>query len=123
MDDLVRLRAVVEHFQVLTTEAREDLALLFSYAELKKGEFFVQEGDRNDSIAFVLEGALRAYYLDKDGTFYNKTFFIEDTFAGSLASILQNIPSHLYFDALIDTKILKGSYHKIVALFEKHRCI
>ena len=71
----------------------------------------------------MLDGALRAYYLDKDGVYYNKTFFIENSFAASLASILQNIPSFLFFDALVDTKVLKASYYKITALFHKHRCL
>ena len=123
MNDLERMRVIMEHFQKFTDEAWEDLHILFKPAELKKGAFLVQEGERSDTVAFVLEGALRAYYIDKNGTFYNKTFFIENSFAASLASILQGIPSYLYFDALIDSKILKASYNKIIDLFDLHPCI
>jgi len=123
MNDLERLKSVIEHFQKLTDEAWLDLQSLFSYTELRKGEYFVQEGTRNDAVAFVLEGAMRAYYVDQEGTFYNKTFFTENTFAASLGSILEDIPSFLNFDALVDTKILRANYNRIAALFEKHRCI
>lgn len=122
-DDGEKMYSVISQFQRLTDEAWQDLRSLFSYAELKKGEYFVREGERNDSLAFILEGALRAYYLSVDGNYYNKTFFIENSFAASLASILQDVPSFLYFDALIDTKILIASYNKMTALFDKHRCI
>lgn len=118
-----KMYGVISQFQRLTDEAWQDFRSLFSYAELKKGEYFVREGERNDSLAFILEGALRAYYLGVDGNYYNKTFFIENSFAASLASILQDVPSFLYFDALIDTKILMASYNKMTALFDKHRCI
>ncbi len=118
-----KMYGVISQFQRLTDEAWQDFRSLFSYAELKKGEYFVREGERNDSLAFILEGALRAYYLGVDGNYYKKTFFIENSFAASLASILQDVPSFLYFDALIDTKILMASYNKMTALFDKHRCI
>lgn len=119
----VRIRQFVEQFQPLTDEAWEDLSALFTYAELKRGDYFVKEGEYNDKLAFILEGALRAFYLDTKGDFYNKTFFVENTFAASLASILQNIPSFLNFDALIDTKMWVASYQRMTQLFDKHHCI
>ena len=122
-DEAKVIRSVAEQFQVLTDPAWKDLEGLFSYTELKKGDFFVREGEYNDKIAFILEGALRAYYLDQHGNYYNKTFFIQNTFAVSLASVLQNIPSFLNFDALVDTRILQASYQELVKLFDQHRCI
>ena len=121
--ELERMRQILEHFEPITDKAWEDLSALFAPATLKKGEFFVRAGDRTDSVAFVLEGALRAYYVDTEGTHYNKTFFVENSFAVSIGSILQDIPSYLFFDALLDTKILKGSYRRLMGLFPQHRCI
>ena len=123
LDEINRIRQVVEHFEPFTEEAWKEFSSLFSYTELKRGDYFVREGQRNDSVAFILEGALRAYYVDNEGTHYNKTFFTEDSFAMSIASVLQDIPSYLSFDALLDTRLLRGNYSKIVGLFPKHRCI
>jgi CRP-like cAMP-binding protein len=123
MDPFSQMRQVLESFHPFTDEAWEDFSGLFSYVELKKGEYLVREGVRNDRLAFVIDGALRAFYLDENGTFYNKTFFIEGSFATSLASVLQDIPSFLNFDALLDTQMLVGHYRQVEALFEKHRCI
>lgn len=123
MDPFLHMREVLQQFHPFSEEAWSDFRALFAYAELKKGEYFVREGVHNDRLAFILEGALRAYYLDEEGTFYNKTFFIEGSFAASLASILQNIPSFLNFDALIDTKMLQASYRQVEGLFPRHRCI
>ena len=123
MEASERLRAVVEHFQPLTTEAWDDFLALFSPMELKKGEYLVRAGERNDTTAFVLSGALRAYYTDDQGNEYNKTFFVDSSFATSIASVLQDIPSYLSFDALLPTQMLVGSFRHITALYEKHRCI
>ncbi|MEO1254133.1 MAG: Crp/Fnr family transcriptional regulator, partial [Bacteroidota bacterium] len=60
---------------------------------------------------------------DRQGTFYNKTFFIENSFALSIGSVLQDIPSYLFFDALLDTSILRASFNQLRALFPKHRCV
>jgi len=119
----IRIRQFVEQFQPFTDAAWEDLSNLFSYRALKKGELFVKEGEYNDHLAFVIDGALRAYYLDAKGDFYNKTFFIANTFAASLASILQGIPSFLNFDALVDTQLWQASYTEMTKLFNKHHCI
>lgn len=123
MNPFSHMRQVLESFHPFTEEAWKDFSALFTSAKLKKGEYFVREGTHNDSLAFIIDGALRAFYLDQNGTFYNKTFFIKGSFAASLASILQGIPSFLNFDALIDTQMLVGHYRQLEALFDKHRCI
>lgn len=123
MDSFRYMRQTLEQFHPFTEAAWQDFSVLFAYKELKKGDYFVREGVRNDHLAFIIEGALRAFYVDQNGTFYNKTFFIEGSFATSLASVLQNIPSFLNFDALVDTYMLVGHYKQVESLFEKHRCI
>ena len=122
-EDLQHLRNTLNHFHPVDQEAWDAIRQLFRSATLCKGDYFVQEGDRNDKVGFVLEGALRVFYLDEKGNFYNKTFFPQHTFAASLASILQDIPSYLNFDALLDTRMLVASYHRIEALFPKFRCL
>ena len=123
MEASARLRAAIEHFQPLTPEAWVDFFALFSPLSLKKGDYLVRAGERNDTTAFVLSGALRAYYTDDQGNEYNKTFFVENSFALSIASVLQDIPSYLSFDALLPTEMLVGSFRQITRLYEKHRCI
>ncbi|PHN07603.1 Crp/Fnr family transcriptional regulator [Flavilitoribacter nigricans] len=123
MDSYLRLRETLTLFEPLTDAAWADMQSLFQPGSLKRGDYFVREGAYNYKVGFILDGALRAYYLDEDGNFYNKTFFVANTFAASLASILQRIPSYLNFDALLDTKFLEASYLDIEALFPKHRCL
>ena len=121
--DLLRLKGVLAFFQDLTEEAWQDMKDLFSYADLPKGEYLVKEGEYTHSLAFVLEGVLRAVYLDKEGNYYNKTFFMENALAVSLASVLQRVPSALSFEALVKTRILVANYYEVSSLFDKHPCV
>lgn len=123
MEDYQRLRNVFNAIEPLAEEAWQAVRALFRYGVLDKGEYFVKTGEKNYSLAFVLEGAMRAYVVDKEGTYYNKTFFVENSFAISLASVFQDIPSFLSFDALLDTKLLFADYRQLEALFEQHRCL
>ena len=113
----------LQRFSPLSKAAQEDLLALFSYKEVNKGAFFVQEGNYTSELGFVIDGVLRAYYVDQKGTEYNKTFFTKNAFAISLASVLQRIPSYLNFDALVDTALWVADYYQLTQLFAKHRDI
>ncbi|MCP5062668.1 MAG: Crp/Fnr family transcriptional regulator [Ignavibacteriae bacterium] len=101
----------------------EEIMEMFTFQELKKGEYFVEEGSRSSEVAFIIEGVIRAFYRTSEGVEYNKTFFIENSFAVSLSAVLQKIESHLCFQTLTDCKLLVADYPKIENLFTKHRSI
>lgn len=117
------LKSVINHFSPLTEEAWKDMSELFSHAELKKGEYLVEEGSLTSDTAFILEGVMRAFYRTPDGVEYNKTFFMENSFALSIAAALQKRKSYLNFQTLTDCKFLVADFHKIEALYEKHRSL
>ncbi len=96
---------------------------LFTPRRLKKGEYFVKIGKRTSEAAFILSGVMRTFYLTSDGVEYNKTFFVENTFAISYAAVLQRSESYLAFQALTDCDILVADYYKIEELFKRHRCV
>jgi hypothetical protein len=61
---------------------------LFIYDELKKGEFFIKEGQYAKEIAFLETGIVRAFYINKKGQEYNKHFFVAPSIIGSYASLI-----------------------------------
>ena len=63
-----------------------DSALVFD--ELKKGDYFVREGEYANEIAFLERGTVRAFYTTKQGKEYNKTFFDAPAIIGSYASLI-----------------------------------
>ncbi len=122
-DGLKKMFQVIDQIHSLGPDACKDLFVLFDFIEMKKGDYFVREGEFNDSLAFILQGAMRAFYTTKKGMEYNKMFFIENSFSVSFASALTGKPGYLNFQLLEDCKMLVTSYSKIVNLFDKHHSI
>ena len=51
----------------LNEEEKEQVVSLFKMKKLKKKQFLLQEGDIQKQAAFVTEGCLRSYSIDKNG--------------------------------------------------------
>jgi CRP-like cAMP-binding protein len=58
-----------------------------SAKQLAKGDYLVQEGQRHPYAYFMVEGAVRSFYL-KDGTEVNTWFAFEDEIVGSFQNYL-----------------------------------
>lgn len=74
---------------------------------LSKGEFYLRQGQLPHAIAFVDKGVLRAFTTDAAGTEYNKIFFTEGSFAGSMAALLTDSPSAFAIECLEDCRLLE----------------
>ena len=123
MDEYTILKNVINQIWSQPDNVLNYISELFSPAEIKKGDYFVEDGSKSSDVAFITKGVMRAFYRTGDGVEYNKTFFIENSFAVPLAAVLQKTESHLNFQALEDCKILVADYYKIEDLFEKHRSV
>lgn len=66
---------------------------------LKKGDYFLREGQRVNEIAFVEKGVLRFFYLS-DGKEINNHFFLENDYAVSYLDFLKGTRSRYYIQAL-----------------------
>jgi len=116
----IQLKSIISQIINLTDDAWNNLQKLFSYQSLKKKDYFVQEGHKTNKLAFVGKGVLRAFYRTKDGAEYNKTFFVDNSFAISYAAVLQKSNSYLNFQALTDCELLVCNYYEFANLFDKY---
>lgn len=73
--------------------------------QLKKGESLYQIGVTPKSFSYVFKGLMRCFVYDDKGNEYNKMFFDEGKFPGSMTALLTSTPSFLAFEA-IETTIL-----------------
>ena len=74
---LASLKKAMEGYTPLSDETWEGLQELCAFRTLRKGDFFVRQGDVPRSFGFVTQGLLRAYVTDEKGAEYNKIFFPE----------------------------------------------
>ncbi len=120
---LSNLKYIIDAVEPFTEAAWKDFSSLFMVERISKGEFFCREQENAPKIAFVYDGVLRAFYTSNKATEYNKTFFIENSLAVSLSSVLTGAPSFISIQALTNTDIITTRYSRIVELFDTHACI
>lgn len=97
----------------LSEESLQKLQANTVAAELKKGDYFVREGEYCTQIAFLEHGVVRAFYTSKEGKEYNKTFFTGPAIIGSYASLISGEKNRLPQQALTDCVVWTLGYELI----------
>ncbi|MBB2181469.1 Crp/Fnr family transcriptional regulator [Lachnospiraceae bacterium MD1] len=95
---------------------------LFYPVAIKKGEYFVRNGEYARKIGLIQSGLFRYYYIDKKGVEYTKGFAAENHFVISYSSMLLNQPSGFSIQALEDSHIYCINYTDWLQLLEGHPC-
>lgn len=75
--------------------------------EVKKGDYFVKEGEVSREIGFLTKGIVRSYYISNEGKEYNKTLFAAPNIIGSYVSLITGQPNRLPQQALTDCTVTK----------------
>lgn len=74
-------------------------------AALTKGEALLQQGDRWQHLWWLEQGALRLYYLDRDGRAANKNFYLDRAMVWPITPALRELPVHFYVEALEHSRV------------------
>lgn len=74
---------------------------------LKKQQYLYEIGVQPKSFSFLHQGLIRAFVIDEKGTEYNKMFFDEGKFPGSMTALLKSLPSILAFEALENSVVIE----------------
>lgn len=88
------------------------------YKEYKKNELFVQVGEIENYMYFLVDGVTRIYHY-KNGTEYTLRFNFPITAFNSYASFICRTPSSINIEALTEVKVLRMSYPDMQSLYEE----
>lgn len=108
----------IKHLVLFTDEEIQDIQHLFIEKNLKKGKFWVKEGEFNSDVLFVNKGMLRSYFVKEE---VEKTFdlIIEDQITTATESYSSGLPSIDYIQAVEDTHLTIISKNDIELLYTK----
>lgn len=112
------LVSYLNQFGPLSEQTLALMGSVFILDELKKGDYFVREGEYANEIAFLERGTVRAFYTNRQGKEYNKTFFVAPAIIGSYASLISKEKNRLPQQALSDCTIWRTSFEVIERLSE-----
>lgn len=101
---------------VLSEKEQEYFFSFFEVRNIKKKGLLLREGEINKGVAFVTNGLLRSYSVDKNGFEHIIQFAPNDWWMVDMYSFVKQLPARLFIDALDNTEFLwlsKEHLHKL----------
>lgn len=120
-----RFLAIRQILDMLVSPPNDEMTSVLSYFStqvLKQGDYLIRAGENAKQLAFVNAGLLRFYYQTRDGKEFNKSFIVENQFAGAYSAFLTATPARFSIQALEESHLLVANLNDIVQLFEKQAC-
>ena len=87
---------------------------------VKKRQFIVQPGFICTHQTYVVEGALRAYFVNHEGLDHTIQFAIDDWFISDFNSYISQTPASLFVEAMQDSLVLQLEYNDAEALCDQN---
>lgn len=116
MDDSQVLKNISKHIQLTVDEIAYFTASL-NCRQVRKKEILLAEGQVAKNISYVHSGALRAYYIDKDGNENIIMFAINDWWVTDIYSFSTGLPGLLTIDVMEDAVIFELPKTRLEELF------
>ncbi len=118
MDTELILRNVARHITLDEEEVKYFLSLL-QPKSLKRKQVFLHAGTVCKDSAFVIDGALKSYTVDRDGKEHILSFATPGWWISDMYSLLSEKPAILNIETIADAKILILSREKQQLLYQK----
>lgn len=112
------LTSISKHIS-LTSKEKKQFSDALVERKIKKRQFLLHEGEICKNSAFVTNGCLRSYSIDKNGFEHILQFAPEGWWIADMYSLISQQPGHLNIDALEDTDVLLLARKEQEKLFEE----
>lgn len=116
------IEKLIQHIQsivLLTEEEKNIVRELVKEKHVPRKKFLHQAGEVASYSAFVVEGCLRSYTVDRDGFEHILQFAPENWWISDMYSLVKNKQSELNIDAMFDSKVLILSRTCQVSIFDR----
>jgi CRP-like cAMP-binding protein len=83
---------------------------------LKKGEFYIREGETANSAVFVVSGILRSFYTSDKGDEFTYCITFPKTFTSAYSSFISGLPTEENVQAITEAELIVIEKEKIIQL-------
>ena len=108
----------IKRYVVLTKDDEQQFTTIVKTQRVKKRQFIVQPNFICTNQTYVLKGAFRSYFVDKQGNEHTIQFAVEDWFISDFNSYITQTPASLFVEALEDGIIQQIGYDDVEKLCE-----
>lgn len=115
------LKGSLESYFPISNDTWSALKAICKFRQINKHQPLYLAGEIPRSFAYVLSGLFRSFVTDEKGNEYNKIFFDEGTFPGSMTALLSSVPSQFTIESLESSSIIEIDFRGYRDLLvEKH---
>lgn len=119
---LDRLRRSIESQVSIPKDEWEYLVPHLMECRFEKNDYLIRAGDVAKNFYFIIEGLVRFFYSTEDGKEFNKSFAVENGYAGSFHSLILQAPCGFFIQTLERTNTLVLPNQLLRELYERHSC-
>lgn len=94
----------------LSEEEEKQLVSHISYRRLRKGQYFLQQGDICKFSGFIVSGCTKTFYVDDEGQEHVIMFSVEDWWTSDMGSYIAQKPADYNVQCLENTELIQFSY-------------
>lgn len=112
----------MNYYYELSLETHKKLQDICSFRFVKKSESICKINEKPKHFYFVIQGLFRTFIISEKAKEYNKNFFTEGMFPGSMTALLNEEDSSFEIQALEDSYILQidfKAYRELLFLINK----
>jgi CRP-like cAMP-binding protein len=117
VEAFLTLKKSLTAYSPISKETWKAFMGISKFRALKKRSILYRTGIIPVSYSYIYQGLIRCIVCDEIGNEYNKKFFDEGKFPGSMSALLTSTPSTLAFEALEDSLIIEidfKAYRKLM---------
>lgn len=117
----IALREAMDSYYQLSDDTWQSICDITTFLTVKKNDYLCRVNELQTGFYFVGSGLFRVFIIDEKGHEYNKIFFDQHTFPGSMVSLLKDEPSLFEIQALEDSTVLHinfKQYRKLLMISE-----
>lgn len=109
--------SLAHHISLDSTEI-QTIQSLIETTTFKRGQFLLQAGEACLYEYFVLNGVVRAFYVNEQGEEHTTFFSTEGWWTGNLKSFVKGTPSSFFLQLMESTEIIRLNKASIEKLYE-----
>ncbi|MHA7057213.1 Crp/Fnr family transcriptional regulator [Aquimarina sp. M1] len=113
---IIKMRNYLGKFNILTNDEINLFEQKVAYKKLKKGDFFIREGQVSQEVGFVISGLFRSFYYSSLQEEVTYCFTFSNSFVSAYSSFLSHEKTAENIQALTDIELFTISKDEILKL-------
>jgi CRP-like cAMP-binding protein len=110
MEEFSLILRHIEQSASLSLEEKEFFLSVLRKNRIRRKQFLEQPGYISKYRTYIVKGAFRAFFVDKDGEEHTISLAIDDGWTGDAASFFLQEPASLFVEAVEDSTIIQWNY-------------